>query len=332
MPPLLTVTHRKGIYLPEANLWLDPHFAVERAFISHAHSDHVGRHNTTFFSETTMRLMEVRYGLKKKAVFHPRPMREVLEWEGWELRLLPAGHIVGSAMLHLTRKSDGATLLYTGDYKLRAGLSSEPCELLPADTLIMETTFGVPKYAFPPIDDTVAKMHAFVNETIEAGGTPVLIGYSLGKAQEILRALAGSKHPVMVHKSVWEMTQAVAEQLGDLPDYQLFNAANARGHVLVFPQGNHKSLPQKGVQNCRTAMFTGWALHASARYRYGVDAMFPLSDHADFPELLETVEKVKPRRVYLVHGYTREFAATLRARGYEAWSLERPDQLELALT
>jgi DNA ligase-1 len=332
MPPLLTVNYPKGIYLPEADLWLDPHHAVERAFISHAHSDHVGRHNTTFFSETTMRLMQVRYGLKKNGVFHARPLREVFEWEGWELRLLPAGHIVGSAMLHLTRKSDGATLLYTGDYKLRAGLSSVPCELLQADTLIMETTFGVPQFVFPPIEETVAKLLGFVDQTINAGGTPVLLGYSLGKAQEILRALAESVHPVMVHKSVWDMTEAVAGDLGKLPAYKLFDAANARGHVLVFPPGHQKALPQKGIHGCRTAMFTGWALRASARYQYRVDEMFPLSDHADYPELLETVETVKPRRVYLVHGYTREFAATLRAKGYEAWSLERPDQLELALT
>lgn len=331
MTPLITVTHPRGIYLPEADLWLDPHFAVERAFISHAHSDHVGRHRTTFCSELTLELMKARYGLKKGGTFHPLPMREVYEWEDWEIRLLPAGHILGSAMLHLTRKSDGATLLYTGDYKLRQGLSSERCELLQADTLIMETTFGLPHFRFPPMGEVISQMLKFVRETLEDGGIPVMLGYSLGKAQEILCALAEAGFPVMLHKSVWEMTEAVKPILGKLPEYRLFDAAEARGHVLLFPPSNGKSLALKKLKVCRMAMMTGWALQPGARYRYQVDEIFPLSDHADYPELIETVEVVKPRRVYLVHGYTQEFAADLRARGIEAWTLEKADQIELIL-
>jgi len=328
-PSLITVEHRQGIYLPEANLWLDPHFGVERAFISHAHSDHVARHKLTFCSELTHHLMRERYSVKETAQFHTLPMREVFEWEGWEMQLLPAGHIIGSAMLHLTRKSDGATLLYTGDYKLRQGLSSERCELLHADTLIMETTFGLPSYVFPPTGETVAQVLKFVRETIEDGGIPVLLGYSLGKAQEILCALADAGFPVMLHKSVWEMTEAVAPLLGRLPNYKLFNASEAKGHVLVFPPSNGRSLAIKKLKTCRTAMLTGWALTPGSKFRYQVDEIFPLSDHADYPELIETVETVKPRRVYLVHGYTQQFAADLRARGYEAWSLEKADQMEL---
>lgn len=329
MPPLLTVTHRQGIYLPEADLWLDPHFGVERAFISHAHADHVARHQTTFCSELTLHLMRERYSLKQDGVFHPLPMRQAHEVGGWEMRLLPAGHILGSAMLHLTRKSDGATLLYTGDYKLRQGLSSERCELLPADTLIMETTFGLPQFHFPPTAEVIAQMLKFVRETLEDGGIPVLLGYSLGKAQEILCALNEAGYPVMLHKAVWEMTEAVKGILGKVPEYKLFDAAHAKGHVLLFPPSNGKSLALKKLKVCRTAMMTGWALQPGARYRYQVDEIFPLSDHADYPELLDTVQMVKPKRVYLVHGYTQEFAADLRALGYEAWTLEKADQMEL---
>ncbi len=326
--PLITVVHRQGIYLPEADLWLDPSFGVERAFISHAHSDHVARHRLTFCSATTELLLRQRYKFKKGAVMQTLPLREVVEWEGWELRLLPAGHIVGSTMLHLTRKHDGATLLYTGDYKLRPGLSAEPCELMAADTLIMETTFGLPHFSFPPLAEVVGQMRTFVRSTIEAGGIPVLLGYSLGKAQEILHALGDFSHPVMVHSSIWEMTQAAAASCGKLPDCRLFDATEAAGHVLVFPPHLSQSAELANLKGIRRAMLTGWALQPGAKYRYRVDEIFPLSDHADYPELLETVEIVKPRRTYLVHGYTREFAADLRARGYEAWSLERADQLE----
>jgi DNA ligase-1 len=331
MRPLLTVTYRKGIYLPEADLWLDPHFGVERAFISHAHSDHVARHRLTFASELTLELMRARYGVSDSSFFQPLPMRQVFEWEGWQLRLLPAGHIVGSAMLHLTRIADGATLLYTGDYKLRQGLSSERCELLPADTLIMETTFGLPQFHFPPTAETVAAMIRWVHETLDDGGIPVLLGYSLGKAQEILCALGEAGLPVMVHRSILDMTTVVAPLLGKLPPYRLFDPAQAAGHVLLFPPSGARSLALRKLKTCRSAMLSGWAMQPGAKYRYQVDEVFPLSDHADYPELLETVETVRPRRVYLVHGYTQEFAADLRARGYEAWTLERADQLEIPL-
>lgn len=330
-PPLIEVTHPNGIYLPEADLWLDPHFPTKRAFISHAHADHVARHEMTFCSETTRDLMKTRYGFQTEGTTRMLPMRQAVEWEGWELRLLPAGHIIGSAMLHMTRKADGATLLYTGDYKLRQGLSSERCELLHADTLIMECTFGLPQFSFPPTAQVVEQVLKFAQETLEDGGIPVLLGYSLGKAQEILRALAEAGHPVMVHKSIWEMTRAVAPLIGKLPEYRLFDAAEARGHVLLFPPSNGRSIAIKKLKVCRTAMLTGWALQPGAKFRYQVDEIFPLSDHADYPELIETVEEVKPRRVWLVHGYTREFAADLRTRGYEAWTLEAADQLELSL-
>lgn len=331
MPPLLQVTHPGGIYLPEADLWLDPHFPVKRAFISHAHADHVARHRLTFCSDLTQSIMKRRYGVADTSEFRALPMREKVEWEGWEMRLLPAGHIIGSTMLHLTRKSDGATLLYTGDYKLRQGLSSERCELLHADTLIMETTFGLPQFRFPPTREVVARVLKFVQETLEDGGIPVLLGYSLGKAQEILCALGDAGYPVMLHQSVMDLTEHVAAELGRLPNYKLFNGAHAAGHVLIFPPSNGRSLALRKLKVCRVAMLTGWALQPGAKYRYQVDEIFPLSDHADYPELIETVELVKPRRTYLVHGYTQEFAADLRQRGYEAWTLEATDQLELGV-
>jgi DNA ligase-1 len=327
MPPLIAITYPRGIYLPEADLWLDPHFGRERAFVSHAHSDHVARHGLTICSEITHQLMVVRKSAKKAGIVVSPLMREVFEWEGWELRLLPAGHITGSAMLHLTRKADGATLLYTGDYKLRQGLSAERCELMQAETLIMETTFGLPKYRFPPAEGVLEQMRVFVRETLADGGIPVLLGYSLGKAQEILCALRDEGLPVMVHPSVAQITEVLAPHLGRLPEWRLFQADEAAGHVLVFPPGAKLALPKM-----RTAILSGWAIQPSAKYRYGVDVALPLSDHADHPELHETVEIVKPRRIYLVHGTTREFAAELRLRGFDARALGAEDQLELNLS
>lgn len=328
---LITVEHPRGIYLPEADLWLDPHFGVERAFISHAHADHVARHGMTFCSELTGKLMKARFGLKAEADVRELPLREPICWEGWELRLFPAGHIAGSAMLHLKRLSDGATLLYTGDFKLRQGLSSEPCELPKADVLIMETTFGLPHYVFPPLPEVVAQVLKWVREILDDGEIPVLLGYSLGKAQEILSALKPLNVPVMLHSAVWKMTEVLGEALQQMPEMKPFEAAQAAGHVLVFPPSAAKSQALRKLKVCRTAMLSGWALQSGAKFRYQVDAAFPLSDHADYPELLQTVATVAPRKVWLVHGFAREFAADLRRRGHDAWALGQVDQLELGL-
>src|SRR5439155_25430141 len=101
-----------------------------------------------------------------------------------QITLIPAGHILGSAQFFL--ESDAASLLYTGDFKLRAGLSAEPAEWRHADTLIMETTYGLPRYRFPPTAEVIEAMVAFCREALDEGAVPILFGYSLGKAQEIL--------------------------------------------------------------------------------------------------------------------------------------------------
>ncbi|MCP5559080.1 MAG: MBL fold metallo-hydrolase [Verrucomicrobiaceae bacterium] len=314
--------------MPEADLWLDPPFAAEHAFVSHAHSDHVGRHRHVYCTALTEAIMRERYRIGKKTVFHSLPLRTPTPWGDWEMNLLPAGHIAGSAMLHLTRKTDGSTLLYTGDYKLSQGLSAERCELRCADVLIMETTFGRPHYCFPPRQTVIDQIRTFASQTLSQQKIPLLLGYSLGKAQEILAALSGLDVPVMAHESVIKMTQIIAPHMGPLPTLLPFDAAQATGHVLVFPPHVSRTTKLQSLPT-RKAMVTGWALDARAKYQYRVDELIPLSDHADYPELLETVETVKPRRTYLVHGFVQEFGADLRARGWDARSLGREDQLEL---
>lgn len=332
MPSLIPVRHADGLHLPELDLWLDPHSPRERAFVSHAHSDHFARHGWTLCSEVTRTLIERRYGTPRDGELCAAGWREVHRLPGHELRLIPAGHIFGSAMLHVTRLRDGATLLYTGDFKLRQGLTAEPAELMRADTLILETTFGLPQFRFPPQREVLAAMLRFVQETLEDGGIPVLLGYSLGKAQEILSALHEARVPVMLHPTVVKMTEAYRALCHTFPEYEVFDATRAAGHVLLMPPSAARSQAVRKLKVCRTVMLSGWALMPGAKFRYQVDEVFPLSDHADYPELVRCVEEVQPRLVYTVHGYASEFARDLRARGVEAWSLISDDQMELSLT
>jgi len=331
MAELITVQYNKGLYLPELDLWLDPHKGEKRAFVSHAHSDHFARHRWTLCSEATHALIKSRYGATSVEDVVTPAWQEVLEIDGYEIRLLPAGHILGSAMLHLTRKSNGASLLYTGDFKLRQGLSSETAALLPADTLILETTFGLPNFRFPSTDKVIAEILAFVQETLEDGGIPVLMGYSLGKAQEVLAALNQIQVPVMLHSSMVKLTQEYERLNHQFPAWHPFKADDAAGHALIFPPSAARSLAVKKLKVARTAMLSGWALTPGAKFRYQVDEVFPLSDHADYGELLDCVAQVGPRMIYTVHGYTAEFASDLRQRGYEAWSIVGDNQMELSL-
>lgn len=330
-PRPIALQHTGGIYLPDLDLWLDPHRPVGRAFVSHAHSDHFARHEFTLCSPVTHAIIDKRYGVIAEGASLAPAYGEVVIERGYELRLLPAGHILGSAMLHVTRQEDGATLLYTGDFKLRHGRTAEPAELRPAHTLIMETTFGLPMYAFPPQEQVLADIIQWARETLEDQGIPVLLGYSLGKAQEVLSAFHGAGLPVMLHPSIAKMTAACAPFFPDFPPYEKFDPATAAGQVLIMPPSAARSQAIRKLRVCRTAMLSGWALTPGAKYRYQVDEVFPLSDHADYPELLQTVELVQPRQVYTVHGYTSEFARDLRERGWEAWSLVSEDQLELTL-
>lgn len=320
----------RGLYLPEMDFWLDPWDAKESAFVSHAHADHFSRHGKALCSALTAKLLRARFNMAETRL-EAYEFGEMIERDGFRLRMLPAGHIAGSAMLHVTRKKDGATLLYTGDFKVRKGRTTQPVNFLQADTLIMETTFGLPHLVFPAQMEVEAAVLRFVNDAIADGETPVLFGYSLGKAQEAVALLSEHGIPVLSHPKVAEMTDACRSAGIDLPEPVVFEGFAGAGQAVVAPPNAVRAKLFRGLKNKRTAMLTGWALQPGAFYRYRVEEIIPMSDHADHVGLHECVTRVRPKRVLTVHGYTKEFAAELRAKGIEAWSAMGGDQLELSL-
>jgi DNA ligase-1 len=260
---------------------------------------------------------------------HVVPFGERTAIRSLDLTLLPAGHIFGSAQFFL--ETAGGSLLYTGDFKLRPGRSAEPAEWRQAETLIMETTYGLPRYRLPPTDEVVGQILAFCQDALESGAVPVLLGYSLGKAQEILCSLAGAGLKPMLHGSVHQMTR-IYEQFGQsFCEYERYKADAVEGKVLICPPSANRSQMLEKIRNKRVAMISGWAIEPNAVYRYQVDAAFPLSDHADYTDLLRYVELVQPQRVLTLHGFATEFACDLRDRGVEAWALTGHNQLELTL-
>ena len=312
------------------DFWLDPWEAKESAFVSHAHADHFSRHGKALCSSLTAKLLRARFNMAETRL-EACDFGGMVEREGFRMRLLPAGHIAGSAMLHVTRKKDGATLLYTGDFKVRRGRTTQPVNFINADTLIMETTFGLPHLVFPGQMEIEASVLRFVHEAIADGETPVLFGYSLGKAQEAVALLAEHGIPVLSHPKVAEMTQACRAAGIELPEPVVFEGFALPGQVVVAPPNAVRAKLFRGLKSKRTAMLTGWALQPGALYRYGVEEIIPMSDHADHAGLHECVTRVRPKRVLTVHGYAKEFAAELRAKGIEAWCAMGGDQLELSL-
>ncbi len=314
--------------MPGRGLWLDPWDSRPFAFVSHAHSDHIGNHAETIVSAPTSKLMRAR--LAGDRVEHVMEFGVPGEVHGLRVTLLPAGHIFGSAQFYM--EDAGESLLYTGDFKLRPGLSAERAQWRQADTLIMETTFGLPKYRFPPTGEVMAEMVRFCAECLEERETPVLLGYSLGKAQEILCALTRAGMTPMLHGSVYRMTEIYRELQPGFPcEYEKYDAREIAGKVLICPPSANRTTMLTRIKHRRTAVLTGWAAEPGAKFRYGCDAAFPLSDHADYEDLVKYVELVKPKRVLTLHGFASEFAADLRHRGVEAWALTSANQLELLL-
>ncbi len=319
------VRFKKGVWLPQIGWRLDAPQGAPRSFVSHAHSDHIARHREVLCTAATARLMQERLGGRRKMIILPFDEPHQLESD-CVARLYPAGHIFGSAQFHAT--TEHGTLLYTGDFKLQPGLAAETCATPRADVLIMETTFGLPRYVMPPLEEVRAAIVDFCRQALAGKVTPVLYAYSLGKTQELVQLLGQAGLPLMLPPQAFRLTRLYGELGMKLPPFAEFDQRGHPGHVVITP-------PQAPLLDWinpkRTAAVTGWAIDSSTKYRYGSDAAFPLSDHADFNDLLRFVELVQPKLVYTLHGFAREFAATLRARGVEAWAVGQANQTELAL-
>jgi Cft2 family RNA processing exonuclease len=313
-----------GIKLTRAGLALDFRRRQPRAFISHAHFDHMARHELALCTPATGRLYQHRLGWR--AGLQTAPRRRVLElpygkpvdFGGLRLTTFPAGHCLGSAMLLV---EDGEKrLLYTGDFKLGPSATAEPAVLPPADVLIMESTFGRPQFRMPPRAQAIAALVELVRGTLFRGEVPVLHLYPMGKSQEISRILNDHGIGVLQHPEIFAITrvyQACGVELDKTREYHRFPLPGCA--VITLP----KSCPRfrlPGLERTVSIAVTGWAGCRSLR-RLGVDHAVPLSDHADYDELIEAVRLVHPERVFCTHG-PAEFVDDLRNAGWDAQRLE----------
>lgn len=305
-----------GLKLTRADLAIDFTRRQPRAFISHAHNDHMARHQYALCTPQTAKLYQLRMG--KREVLQ-MPYRQPIEWGGLRLTTLPAGHCLGSAML---LAEDGErSLLYTGDFKLGESATADRAELVPADILVMESTFGDPHYRFVPRAEAVGKLIAAVKAALVRDITPIVQAYALGKGQEVTRLLTTAGIPVLQHQDVYEVSLVYQNCGVDLGTVGLYAGRPMPGHAIVVPPRMHRPGTLPGVKRHFAIAVSGWAIDQRAAQRFGVDLAIPLSDHADYNELLEAVGRVDPRVVYCTHG-PETFVERLRDAGFNAFRLE----------
>ena len=324
---MLSVEYREGLYLPELDLWFDAEGQRERCIISHAHSDHIAEHRRIVSTPETARLFQHRRG---EAEIESLRYGERRDYGRYALTMFPAGHCLGSAQILV--EADGERLVYTGDVKLRPNVAAEQAVVVPCDTLVMESTFGDPQYRFPADVATYERLYAACDRALSDERVPVVLAYALGKSQEALELLLRRGYRVTLHGSVWNVSEIYREcGVKFSGEYERYDRERLRGRVLVAPPGCRRQPMIQNIARRYTVMLTGWAVSRSAPFMYrGVDLLLPLSDHADFDDLVRLARESGAQRIITMHG-AKKFASLLRELGLNAEHLaQHPSQQKSA--
>lgn len=331
----------KSLYVADLDLWIDSMRPRTRCYVSHGHADHARAHDVVITSTNNARVCAARFGRRapKDPSLLPEPdeRREMtfdahdynVPWRFGEhdLTLFSAGHVLGSAQLLI--EGERGSFVYTGDFKLEASYTAEAPEVKRCDVVLMECTYGRPQYVFPPRAEVAGAMVAWARAALEDGVVPIFFAYSLGKAQEAIAILGHAGLPLAAHGAIATMAQVYRDAGVALPAHDRYDAKTFDGaRVLVWPPSGRALPAAVRGKPVRTAALTGWVIAKGMNARYGTDAGFPLSDHADFPSLLRYIELAQPKKVLLNHGW-RDFTYRLRRMGIDAEYLESNAQLAL---
>lgn len=280
--------------------------------VTHAHTDHAARHEHMVCTPETALLLGARW---KKLTARAVPLGQPFILEGARVTFLHAGHILGSAMVLV--EFAGRRLLFTGDLRTTPGALSQGALPTAADVLVIESTFGRREYRFPE----PARVHKLITSFVEAARsssyTPVLTGYSLGKAQELVAHLAGYHETVWVHPKIAEYCALYRQAGVVLPEVEVPSAGAPPGALVVMPPDFQRSEWRERIARPRVCFCSGWALGGPGGH-YTADHMIPLSDHADCASLLDFAKATGASRVYTMHGFAAELADLLRREGMDA--------------
>lgn len=323
MQPLIIFT-AKGLYCPKGDFYIDPWRPVEHAVVSHAHSDHAFVGMKQYYA-TPLTAAVMRYRLGADITVHEYDYHRPFIINGVKISLHPAGHVPGSAQ---TRIEVGDRVwVASGDYKLEDDGLSEPFEQLECEGLITEATFGLPIYRWRPQSEITEDIMTWWRENIAAGKTSLLYGYSFGKAQRLL-AMVGPQAlaPIYGHGAVYNVTEALRTaglklpELGKIPDLRQ-GATVEPGSLVLAPPNAAGTAWTKRFTNKDEAFVSGWMSIRSSRRSRAIGHGFTMSDHADWPALIQAISSSKARFVQPFCGSKNALSRYMR----EEMKLDAPD-------
>ncbi|MAN26369.1 MULTISPECIES: ligase-associated DNA damage response exonuclease [Mesonia] len=314
--PLL-VFNQKGIYCEVADVYLDPWKPVKKAIISHGHADHSRwGHQQYITHHTNVPIIKHRLG---DISVTGKAWNETFTINGVKFSLHPAGHIIGSSQIRVEYK--GEVWVFTGDYKTEDDGLAVPYEVIKCHTFITECTFGLPAFKWVPQEQVFHDINTWWQQNQDDGRTSVLFGYSLGKAQRLLKHLDTSVGKIYTHGAIENMTEVIRE-IADLPPTEKITRdtkkEDLKGNIVIAPPSAHGSPWIKKMVPYVTASASGWMTFRGARRRRAIDKGFVLSDHCDWQGLLNSIKATGAEKIICTHGYTDIFSRFLAEQGYDA--------------
>jgi putative mRNA 3-end processing factor len=316
----LVVQRPEGLYCPPGDFYIDPWRPVPRAVITHAHSDHARYGNGHYLAAAPAEgVLRARLG---DIALQALPYGERIAHHGVTVSLHPAGHVLGSAQVRL--EHGGQVWVASGDYKVAPDPTCAPFEPVRCDVFITESTFGLPIYRWCPDDEVFADINAWWSRNASHARASVLCCYSFGKAQRVLAGVDPSIGPIVVHGAVRPLNEAYRAAGVSLPDTRMVtdvkDKADLRRCLVVCPPGAAASPWLRRFGDAQTAFASGWMQVRGNRRRGGYDRGFVLSDHADWPGLLEAIAATGASRVIVTHGSSGAMVRYLAERGLQAGS------------
>ena len=325
--PLLAF-NKKGLYCEKADVYLDPWKPVKKALITHGHGDHARWGNQQYIThKSNVPIITHRLGdIDVLGVDYGEKIRI----NGVDFSFHPAGHIVGSSQIRV--EYQGEVWVFSGDYKTEEDGITVPFEPVKCHSFVTECTFGLPAFKWLPQEQVMNDINTWWEQNRENGRTSVLFGYSLGKAQRLLKHLDTSIGKVYTHGAIENMTNVLRSQI-DLPPTTLITSDTKKdeikGNMVLAPPSAHGSPWIKKMLPYETGSATGWMAFRGARRRRAIDKGFVLSDHCDWQGLLSSIKATGCEKVICTHGYTEIFCKFLNEIGYDARTAETQYEGEL---
>lgn len=312
-----------GLYCEPGGFYIDPHRPVDRAVITHGHGDHArSGHDAVLATPETAEIMKVRYGPGSAGQFDAATYGEARRINGVDVRLVPAGHILGAAQIVL--EWQGTRIVVSGDYKRAADPTCRPFEPVACDVFITEATFALPVFRHERAENEVQRLVQSIRTQPERAH---LLGvYGLGKCQRMIALLraAGYDRPIYLHGALVALSalyQRLGVALGDLRPVSEADAGDFKGELVLCPPSALNDRWSRRFADPVTAFASGWMrVRGRARQR-GIELPLIVSDHADWPELLDTIEETGAEHVWVTHGREDALVYQLGLKGRKARAL-----------